>query len=415
MYSLSSRKAFTLIELLVVIAIIAILAVVVVLTLNPAELLRQSRDANRLSDLATLNSAINLYNTDQGGATGYSLGSASTTYLSLPDPAATSTSGTNCSTMGLPATSSNWSYHCPASSTQRSITNLGWIPINFASISAGSPFSNLPIDPTNTSSSLSYYTYQTTGSTYEVTVPLESSKYIKQNLLVSNPDPTRYAMGSAPSLIPQEEGLVGYWPMDEGNGSTTQDLSGNGNIGTWSGTASGTSGYYSKGQVGSWGGSFDGSTTYVGFPNMSSFQNGTISFWVKTLGRATASVNNQEGKFSFANYSPSIYGTGAIGINWSGASNQYPGNYGLPDNVWSYVTVSWTGAGTGAGNIYLYYNAQLKQTFVETTMPIGSGYTGAGSIYGNGNGSLNGLMDDIRIYNRALSAAEIQQIYNAEK
>src|ERR1700690_1366993 len=38
----SSHKAFTLIELLVVIAIIAILAVVVILTLNPAELLRQS-------------------------------------------------------------------------------------------------------------------------------------------------------------------------------------------------------------------------------------------------------------------------------------------------------------------------------------------------------------------------------------
>ena len=35
-------SGFTLIELLVVIAIIAILAVVVVLTLNPAELLRQS-------------------------------------------------------------------------------------------------------------------------------------------------------------------------------------------------------------------------------------------------------------------------------------------------------------------------------------------------------------------------------------
>ena len=49
----SSRSAFTLIELLVVIAILAILAVVVVLVLNPAELLKQSRDANRLSDMQT--------------------------------------------------------------------------------------------------------------------------------------------------------------------------------------------------------------------------------------------------------------------------------------------------------------------------------------------------------------------------
>ena len=37
-----NRKAFTLIELLVVIAIIAVLSVVVILSLNPAELLRQA-------------------------------------------------------------------------------------------------------------------------------------------------------------------------------------------------------------------------------------------------------------------------------------------------------------------------------------------------------------------------------------
>lgn len=55
------QSAFTLIELLVVIAIIAILAVVVVLALNPAQLLAQSRDVNRVSDMATLNTALGLY------------------------------------------------------------------------------------------------------------------------------------------------------------------------------------------------------------------------------------------------------------------------------------------------------------------------------------------------------------------
>jgi prepilin-type N-terminal cleavage/methylation domain-containing protein len=341
-----SRSAFTLIELLVVIAIIAILAVVVVLTLNPAELLRQSRDANRLSDLATLNSAINLYNTDQSGSSGYSLGTTNTTYLSLPDPAATSTLGTNCSTMGLPATSSNWSYHCVASSTQRSITNTGWIPINFAAISAGSPFSNLPIDPTNNSSSLSYYTYQTTGSTYEVTVPLESSKYIKQNLLVSNPDPTRYAMGSAPSLIPQEEGLVGYWNLDEGNGSTTIDASGNGNIGTWSGTASGTSGYYSPGKVGSWAGTFDGTSDSINNINIT-IPSGNFSFslWfhfnqtAMTLGHGeTLLTLNGSILYQHQLNNYLYYGTGARYINWQ------------PSNAsWHHLVCSITSGGSSGG------------------------------------------------------------------
>src|ERR1700679_2456531 len=56
-----TKKGFTLIELLVVIAIIAILSVVVILTLNPAELLRQSRDSNRISDLSVTKSAISFY------------------------------------------------------------------------------------------------------------------------------------------------------------------------------------------------------------------------------------------------------------------------------------------------------------------------------------------------------------------
>ena len=60
----AGNKGFTLIELLVVIAIIAVLAVVVILTLNPAALLQEARDANRVSDMATLKSALSLYLAD---------------------------------------------------------------------------------------------------------------------------------------------------------------------------------------------------------------------------------------------------------------------------------------------------------------------------------------------------------------
>ncbi|MEK7094356.1 MAG: prepilin-type N-terminal cleavage/methylation domain-containing protein [Patescibacteria group bacterium] len=60
------QKGFTLIELLIVIAIIAVLSVVVVLTLNPAELLRRARDSTRISDMSSLNSALNNYRTDGG-------------------------------------------------------------------------------------------------------------------------------------------------------------------------------------------------------------------------------------------------------------------------------------------------------------------------------------------------------------
>ena len=103
MWSTTSRNeraiaAFTLIELLVVIAVIAIISVVVVLILNPAQLLKQGRDANRFSDLPTLVTAATIYAEDQGG----SMGLASTSYISFPDPVATSSAGDQCQGLGLP-------------------------------------------------------------------------------------------------------------------------------------------------------------------------------------------------------------------------------------------------------------------------------------------------------------------------
>ena len=174
MHERGNRSGFTLIELLVVIAIIAILAVVVVLTLNPAELLRQSRDANRLSDMNTLTNAINLYSADQGGAVGYSLGTSTVAYISTPDPGATTTAGTNCTGLGL---SANGNFHCAATSTYRSVNGQGWIPINFNTLSAGSPFGSLPIDLVNATSSAEYYEYMTNGTTFELGSVPESQKY----------------------------------------------------------------------------------------------------------------------------------------------------------------------------------------------------------------------------------------------
>ena len=134
---ISSRRGFTLIELLVVIAIIAVLAVVVVLVLNPAELLKQSRDANRVSDMATLTSALNLYLTDQGGRSVFSMGAVSSTGISVPDSNGSST----CGSLGLPLlnASSGQQWYCGSSTSSRSINSQGWVPVNLSSISAGTP------------------------------------------------------------------------------------------------------------------------------------------------------------------------------------------------------------------------------------------------------------------------------------
>ncbi len=93
------KKGFTLIELLVVIAIIAILSVVVILTLNPAELLRQSRDSNRISDLSVTKSAIAFYLASV--SSGISIGSSTYCYVDASGiaPGVTREGTSTCLTM----------------------------------------------------------------------------------------------------------------------------------------------------------------------------------------------------------------------------------------------------------------------------------------------------------------------------
>src|SRR5664280_763810 len=256
--SFTRRRGFTLIELLVVIAIIAILSVVVILTLNPAELLRQSRDANRVSDMATINGAFGIYAEDVGG----SMGTPSTTYLSILDPTVTSTAGDQCQGLGLPAqsTSSGWIYQCGASSSYRNVIGTGWIPLNFGQMSTGVPFGALPQDPINQTSSNLYYTYTTDGNSYwQLTAHMESQKDIPLEASSGGADPAMYTAGNNTSLAPFVGGMVEWWTLNEGTGSTAYESSGYGNNGTWAGTPAGNGGtYYASGNNQASAGYFNG-------------------------------------------------------------------------------------------------------------------------------------------------------------
>ncbi len=64
----SSQSGFTLIELLLVIAVIATLAVVVFVALNPAQRLKDSKDARRTSDVDSILSAVHSSVVDNKGS-----------------------------------------------------------------------------------------------------------------------------------------------------------------------------------------------------------------------------------------------------------------------------------------------------------------------------------------------------------
>ncbi|MBI5401460.1 type II secretion system protein [Candidatus Wolfebacteria bacterium] len=155
-----SLTGFTLLELLIVISILAILSTVVVLVLNPAEYLKQARDSQRISDLATLNNALALY-----------LSTAST--ISLGD----CTSGWYyCSTATAGYLPGTTAVACDAYSTSTAVGTGGWIPVNFSDIPGGSPVSRKPIDPTN-SATYKYGYGCNSSSQYELDAKMESDKY----------------------------------------------------------------------------------------------------------------------------------------------------------------------------------------------------------------------------------------------
>lgn len=191
----NQRGGFTLIELLVVIAIIAILSVVLILTLNPAELLRQARDSNRVSDLSTLKSAISLYLSDVSSPSIIS----DSTFCFMS--AVTSTIEANCHNSFVGRTTKATS---SAIAGGLAVTGVGWIPVNFASISSGAPIGNLPIDPTNSGVSTYRYTASSTGLTFELNADLESSKYTNASTGLENTDggnsSTVYEVGTTPGF-----------------------------------------------------------------------------------------------------------------------------------------------------------------------------------------------------------------------
>ena len=183
---------FTLLELLIVISIVAILSVALIIVLNPAETLRKARDAQRISDLNNLKSAIGIYMTNTASPI---LGSANNASCKTIPSTARGAAGTFKIYYSLPSTSAITDVTLDGSTvttpavqvaTPALTSGSGWIPVNFDGLTGGSPISNIPVDPTNTIASLSAvastdlvyrYTCSVTPLAFEIASQLESTAY----------------------------------------------------------------------------------------------------------------------------------------------------------------------------------------------------------------------------------------------
>lgn len=151
------KKGFTLLELLIVIGILAILATAATLVLNPAELLKQARDTQRIADLNALKAAIALHLTT--GTT--------------PD---TNVGGSGAAARCMVGTTSPFTAAC-SNNTVRLVNGTGWVNVNIADVSGGAPLSVLPQDPTNSATYFYAYAGEDVNLTFEINARLESQKY----------------------------------------------------------------------------------------------------------------------------------------------------------------------------------------------------------------------------------------------
>lgn len=190
-----NKRGFTLIELLIVIGVIAVLSVILVIVLNPAETLRKARDSQRMSDMATMKTAIGLYVTStttpylagtsntacKTGSAGGSYAAGDKIYYSYPSDAPGGTI-TDTTLDG----DTNVVSGQVVSADLNKVDGTGWLPVNLDTLSSGSPISSFPADPVNTvanvaaiaSTDLVYrYACNLSSLTFEIDAQLESDAY----------------------------------------------------------------------------------------------------------------------------------------------------------------------------------------------------------------------------------------------
>jgi hypothetical protein len=203
---------------------------------------------------------------------------------------------------------------------------------------------------------------------------------------------------------PGPSGLVGAWGFDETSGSTAADASGHGNSGTIASATHVTTGKFGGAL------SFNGTNAWVTIPDSSSLDlTGamTLEAWVDptALGAFWRTVMLKElstTSLVYALYADNTKTKAAAFAN-NGSELGVNGTANTPLNAWTHLAATYDGT-----NLRLYVNGTLAATKAVSPPMVTS--SGALRIGGNGvwGEYFAGLIDEARVYNRALSAAEIQ-------
>ena len=209
-------------------------------------------------------------------------------------------------------------------------------------------------------------------------------------------------------------GLLVAYSFNQGSGTTAADSSGNAVTGTLSGTTWTTAGKYSNAL------SFNGTSSYVNLGNPALLQtSGSMTFtaWIKATGTPSddgqiISRSNGTAGWQFKTSPDTGPHTFAVGVSSAnGASAQRYSTTVRQLNVWYHVAGVYNAS---AQTLDIYVNGVLDNGVLRGTIPSVQTLANVNVNIGRRTGGFyfKGIIDEVRVYNRALSQAEIQSVMN---
>jgi len=213
-------------------------------------------------------------------------------------------------------------------------------------------------------------------------------------------------------------GAIAAWKLGEGEGSIAADSStaGNDHVGTIHG-ASWLSSDPEHGTVLS----FDGEGDYLEAADADDIQIGsptTIAMWIKTSQKGGKLLGKGSGDHYWDLLEKAVYIEGDTGrLKFTGrASGSLTGTTNVADGKWHHVAVTFNG-NLGPGDQEIYVDG-VRDTAernyrggVDNGDVLRLGWAETGD--GGGYQEYSGLMDDVYIYDRSISAAEVTDLYTA--